>query len=191
MEKLRWSVYVLVSSSNNPPNLCFHPLLYTPASIHGQQVTAESRKFLEVERLLLGPPTPLCLLSDSESGVLLLLQRQPFEHTLCAAIPPPPPPQKKRCNNDLTVLHIGNDFQRRCVAGSDSSEAISGRSSSRAAGLSIPLFLPLVPSRLRELNLSGAWTSLSPQELGTIRRGCRLKKLVATGVRCGRVVLFC
>lgn len=89
-----------------------------------------------------------------------------------------PPPQKTRCNNDLTVLHIGNDFQRECT---------------RTAGLlSIPLFLPLVPSNLTELNLSGGWSSLPARELGIIRRGCRLKKLVATGVRCATpAVVLC
>ena len=102
-------------------------------------------------------------------------------HLLYTSAPEPNPTQPlKRCNNDLTVLHIGNDFQRRSV------ETITGRPSTRTAGLSIPLFLPLVPSNLRELNLSGAWTSLPARELGTIRRGCRLKKLVVTGVRCVR-----
>ncbi|CBN76196.1 conserved unknown protein [Ectocarpus siliculosus] len=77
------------------------------------------------------------------------------------------------CNNYLTVLHIGNDHQR-----------LHGSScSARTAGLSIPLFLPLVPFALRELSMSGGWTSLGGVELGTIRRGCRLKKLVVTGMR--------
>ncbi len=100
------------------------------------------------------------------------------------------------------MLHIGNDFQRRRSSAGDE-EASSGNgggngggggggggggvsisSSSRSAGLSVPLFLPLVPSNLRELNLSGAWTSLPARELGVVRRGCRLKKLVITAVRC-------
>ncbi|CAM9561248.1 unnamed protein product [Scytosiphon promiscuus] len=86
------------------------------------------------------------------------------------------------CNTDLRVLHIGNDFQRlRCGGGGD---VVRGTATiTRTAGLSIPLFLPLVPARLTELHLSGAWTSLHARELGTIRRGCRLKKLVVTGVR--------
>ncbi|CAN0203517.1 unnamed protein product, partial [Laminaria digitata] len=58
-----------------------------------------------------------------------------------------------------------------------------GGGSSSGGGLSIPLFLPLVPSSLQELNLSGAWTALHARELGTIRRGCRLRKLAITGVR--------
>ncbi|CAM9238556.1 unnamed protein product [Ectocarpus sp. 13 AM-2016] len=77
------------------------------------------------------------------------------------------------CNNYLTALHIGNDHQR-----------LHGSScSARTAGLSIPLFLPLVPFALRELRMSGGWTSLGGVELGTIRKGCRLKKLVVTGMR--------
>ncbi|CAM9483114.1 unnamed protein product, partial [Discosporangium mesarthrocarpum] len=75
---------------------------------------------------------------------------------------------RRWCNTGVTVLELGNAFQRR---------------PGRRAGLCAPMFLPLVPSSLCELNISGTWTAVPARELGVIRRGCNLRKLVLAGVR--------
>lgn len=68
----------------------------------------------------------------------------------------------------MTVLQIGNDF----------------RLMYSAHEVMTPIFLPLVPLNLLELSINGEWIVPSAEELATIRRGCRLRKLVLNGVRC-------
>lgn len=78
-----------------------------------------------------------------------------------------------RCNTEVTVLDVGNNFR---LLYSPNALRIS-------TILATPLFLPLVPQNLLELSLFGDWTVPTPQELATIRRGTRLRKLVMTDAR--------
>lgn len=68
----------------------------------------------------------------------------------------------------MTVLQVGNDF----------------RLTSSAHEIMTPVFLPLVPLNLLELIINGEWMVPSAEEIATIRRGCRLRKLVLNGVWC-------